>query len=268
ARGDSVAAEGFCESALRSTYARKELFIRCILPRAETMLAVGDLAGARQWADDNVLIFPEAFQVLALASRARVALAQGEQHRAECDAYDALEAAERTGGYLRVPDAFECLATIAAPGSPERAARLLGSAQGIRERQQEARFTVFDRDHAITVAALTESLGAEAFEAAMSDGAALGTAEAIAFARRGRGYRKRPSNGWEALTPTELDVVRLLGDGLSNKEIAARLFISPRTAQTHLTHVYNKLDLSSRVQVVQEAARHGATAGRRQDAQQ
>ena len=57
-------------------------------------------------------------------------------------------------------------------------------------------------------------------------------------------------------TPAELDIVRLLSEGLSNKEIAARLFISPRTAQTHLTHIYSKLNLSSRVAVVQEAARH------------
>jgi DNA-binding CsgD family transcriptional regulator len=45
-------------------------------------------------------------------------------------------------------------------------------------------------------------------------------------------------------TPAELDIVRLLSEGLSNKEIAARLFISPRTAQTHLTHIYSKLNLS------------------------
>ena len=46
------------------------------------------------------------------------------------------------------------------------------------------------------------------------------------------------------------------GRTLSNKETAARLFISPRTAQTHLTHTYSKLNLSSWVAVVQEAARH------------
>jgi DNA-binding CsgD family transcriptional regulator len=58
------------------------------------------------------------------------------------------------------------------------------------------------------------------------------------------------------LTPTELDVVRLVSDGLPNKDVAARLFISPRTVQTHLTHVYTKLAVSSRVQLAQEAARH------------
>lgn len=259
-RGDAAAAVRLCESALQNTYARKELFIRCILPQAETMLACSDIAGARRWADENVALFPGAFQVLALTTRARVALAQGELHRAELDAHDALETAEPTGAYLRVPDAFECLAAVAAGGAPTRAARLLGAAQGIRHRQQEARFAVFDHDHAATVAALVESLGTGAFEVALAEGAALSTEEAIAFAQRGRGERKRPTSGWASLTPAELDVVRLLSEGLSNKDIAARLFISPRTAQTHLTHIYSKLNLTSRVQVVQEAARHIARA--------
>jgi DNA-binding NarL/FixJ family response regulator len=59
-----------------------------------------------------------------------------------------------------------------------------------------------------------------------------------------------------ALTSTERDVVRLVSEGLANNDIATRLFVSPRTVQTHLTHVYTKLGLSSRVQLVQEAARH------------
>jgi len=72
----------------------------------------------------------------------------------------------------------------------------------------------------------------------------------------GRGERKRPASGWNSLTPTELDVVRLLTEGLPNKDIATRLFISPRTVETHLTHVYAKLGMSSRVQLAQEATRH------------
>jgi DNA-binding CsgD family transcriptional regulator len=51
-------------------------------------------------------------------------------------------------------------------------------------------------------------------------------------------------------------VVRLVSQGLANNEIATQLFVSPRTVQSHLTHVYTKLGLTSRVQLVQEAARH------------
>jgi DNA-binding CsgD family transcriptional regulator len=58
------------------------------------------------------------------------------------------------------------------------------------------------------------------------------------------------------LTPTELDVVRLVAEGIPNKDIATRLFISPRTVQSHLRHVYNKLGFTSRVQLAQEAASH------------
>jgi DNA-binding CsgD family transcriptional regulator len=70
------------------------------------------------------------------------------------------------------------------------------------------------------------------------------------------GKRKRPSSGWSSLTPTEVDVVRLVAEGIPNKDIATRLFISPRTVQSHLRHVYNKTGLTSRVQLAQEAARH------------
>jgi DNA-binding CsgD family transcriptional regulator len=93
------------------------------------------------------------------------------------------------------------------------------------------------------------------FEAAWTEGGALRTDEAIAYARRGRGERKRPATGWASLTPAELDVVGLVSEGLANSDIATRLFISPRTVQSHLTHVYSKLDITSRLQLAQEAAR-------------
>jgi DNA-binding CsgD family transcriptional regulator len=68
----------------------------------------------------------------------------------------------------------------------------------------------------------------------------------------GCGERKRAGSGWAALTRAELDVVRLVGERLGNKEIAARLFVSHRTVHAHLTHVYTKLGLGSRVQLAQD----------------
>jgi DNA-binding CsgD family transcriptional regulator len=86
--------------------------------------------------------------------------------------------------------------------------------------------------------------------------------EAVRGAGPARAVPRRLTLGWASLTPTERDVVRLVSEGLANNDIATRLFVSPRTVQTHLTHVYNKLGLTSRVQLAQEAARTPDTSGR------
>lgn len=68
--------------------------------------------------------------------------------------------------------------------------------------------------------------------------------------RRGaRGPRSRAATGWDSLTATELKVVELVREGLSNARVGERLYISPRTVSTHLTHVYAKLGVSSRFEL-------------------
>jgi DNA-binding CsgD family transcriptional regulator/tetratricopeptide (TPR) repeat protein len=82
----------------------------------------------------------------------------------------------------------------------------------------------------------------------------------LAGVRRGvRGQRKRPQFGWQGLTPTERTVADLVADGLTNPQIGERLFISRRTVQTHLAHVFAKLDISSRAQLAAEVARRRET---------
>jgi predicted ATPase/class 3 adenylate cyclase/DNA-binding CsgD family transcriptional regulator len=221
---------------------------------AEAALAGEDLVAARRWADDAVSTMTGAFLSDPLTTHARVAIAQDDPAQAERDAHDALAHAAEVEAYLFIPDILECLAVLA--GSHHEAARLLGAAHAIRQRMGAVRFKVYDAGYEASVAALRDAMNDNDFESAWNEGAALSTEEAVAYPQRGRGQRKRPTSGWASLTPTELDVVRLVSEGLANNDVATRLFVSPRTVQTHLTHVYAKLGLSSRVQLVQEAARH------------
>jgi DNA-binding CsgD family transcriptional regulator len=225
-------------------------------PSAQVALARGDLTSARRFAEEDVAAGGGWFTVQALLTRARVALAENEPGQAERDVHDALTRAAELRAHLFVPDLLECLALLAhLAGSHLEAARLLGAAHGVRERTSIVRFRVYDTEYEASVQATRQALSDKDFDEAWAAGAALSTDEAIAYARRGRGERRRPPSGWDSLTPTERDVVRLVSEGLGNKDIGDRLFISPRTVQTHLTHVYAKLGLTSRMQLAQEAAR-------------
>jgi DNA-binding CsgD family transcriptional regulator len=72
-----------------------------------------------------------------------------------------------------------------------------------------------------------------------------------------RGPRQRPATGWESLTPTEHAVSGLVAEGLTNREIARRLHVSPHTVNTHLRHIFQKLSVPSRAALAAEVARHG-----------
>ncbi|SDC98063.1 helix-turn-helix transcriptional regulator [Rhodococcus tukisamuensis] len=229
----------------------------------EVALATGDLATARRWADDAVSVATGWHLVIALTVRARIAIAADEREQADRDAHTALACAADLRAHLTVPGILECLAELAAAaadadadGRRREAARLFGAAEAVRQRTGVVRFKVHQAGYESSVAKLRNAMGDHECDSAWAEGAALSTDEAIAYAQRGHGPRKRPASGWASLTPTERDIVRLVSTGLGNKEIAGRLFVSPRTVQSHLTHVFAKLGLSSRVQLAQEAARH------------
>ncbi|HYB18439.1 MAG TPA: BREX system ATP-binding domain-containing protein [Streptosporangiaceae bacterium] len=75
--------------------------------------------------------------------------------------------------------------------------------------------------------------------------------------RRGRHVtHSRAQSGWQSLTPSERAVVDLVAEGLSNPQIGQRLYVSRRTVQTHLGHVFAKLHIASRAQLAAEASRH------------
>src|SRR6202044_4264000 len=136
----------------------------------------GDLIAARRWADEAVATATGWTVVLALATRARVASAQGEPDQAERDAQDALECAADIEAYLHIPDILECLGALAGEaGSHRDAARLFGATYALRERIGSVRFKIYDIGYDASVAALRDTLGDADFDAAWAEGAALST---------------------------------------------------------------------------------------------
>lgn len=225
---------------------------------AYAALARGETAEARRQADEAVAATPGYHRAQAFIARAVVATFQGEFEQAERDAHDALALLAAIPAFSGTPTALMCLAALAVEsGNHREAARFFGASDAIRPRIGQMRFKMLDAAFDAYVTRLRTAMGEHDFESAYAEGAAMSTVEAVAYAQRRRGKRNRPASGWASLTPTERDVVRLVSDGLANNDIAARLFISPRTVQTHLTHVYAKLGLTSRVQLAREAARHG-----------
>jgi len=70
-----------------------------------------------------------------------------------------------------------------------------------------------------------------------------------------RGLRQSTMSNPANLTQRELDVLQLLKEGFQNKEIANKLFVSPKTVAQHISSIFFKLDVNSRAKAVQEATR-------------
>ena len=160
-------------------------------------------------------------------------------------------------------DGIELLGVLAA--ARERfpdAARLLAAADAARRPLQYLApgFTA-NRDAAARAASQARQvLGEDRFTQAWEQGQGLTLDDAVAYAARKGGGRKRPATGWASLTPAELEVVRLAGEGLRNDAIARRLFIAPGTVKVHLSHIFAKLGITTRAELAAQAAAQDLTA--------
>src|SRR6266508_2277860 len=187
--------------------------------------------------------------------RAELATREGDVQKAESEAHEALTLAREAGDQMGVVDALELLARIAAEQESHReAVRLWAAADSMRDRLGY-RLVIDRASQDAAIAKARENLAD--FSAVWAEGAKLSVEDAIAYAARGRGERKRPTTGWASLTPSELEVARLVGEHLSNPEIAARLFVSRATVKTHLVHIFAKLGVDSRSALAAEALKRG-----------
>jgi predicted ATPase/DNA-binding CsgD family transcriptional regulator len=171
-------------------------------------------------------------------------------------AHDSLEILDDYGDRVGAAAALETIAGLAlALGEPERSLRLLAASQRFHADTGIARFPFqadrFERAVEAARVALDPTDAAAHWDA----GSELSLADAIAYARRGRGERQRPRFGWASLTPVERDVVRLVAEGHTNAEIGQRLFMSVNTVKKHLSHVYAKVEVGGRADLAAQVAR-------------
>jgi ATP/maltotriose-dependent transcriptional regulator MalT len=148
---------------------------------------------------------------------------------------------------------LETLAWMAAElGQHERATHLLGAAERVRHEISQTLIELFRTQHERSESAARHGLGTRAYDAAFAHGHAMTIDEGVVFAVGGT-RRPKPTPAVKpeppALTGRQLEIARLIADDLSNKQIAARLFLSERTVETHITNMLSKLGLNSRVQI-------------------
>jgi DNA-binding CsgD family transcriptional regulator len=192
----------------------------------------------------------------SLLGLAELANQSGELEEAWELAHDSLRILDDHNDRVGVAAALEQIADLAAAlGDPERSLRLLAASQRFHDDAGIARLPVqakhFDR---ASTAARAASDPADA-TACWNAGAELPLADAVAYARRGRGERLRPRSGWASLTPVERDVARLVAEGHTNAAIGQRLFISANTVKKHLSSVYAKVSVDGRADLAAQVAR-------------
>jgi ATP/maltotriose-dependent transcriptional regulator MalT len=228
---------------------------------AEAHLSLGALDEAAAALEEAISIAESRkliwFQGRASLVRGKLRARHGDLQGAESLIHAALSLGREAGDRMGLVDALELLGRLAAEqDSHKEAVRLWAAADSLRS-EMGYRFAI---DRAVlesAVAKATQILGHDEFTATWAEGAKLSADEAIAYGARGRGERKRPATGWASLTPSELQVVSLVGEHLTNPEIAARLFVSRATVKTHLVHVFSKLGIDSRSELVAKAVRRG-----------
>ncbi len=227
--------------------------------------AEGDPRQAHQWL--CAMGEPERVHVLSRlwpgvgdeAQMVRMAVAVGDHELAESAAAEANRRAEISPG---VPSL--AAAAAHAGGLLERNTDKLSQAVSLLQRTPRA----------LALAAAYEDLGlAQQQDGSADSGIDALTQALVLFARAGAtqdaarirsrlralGIRRRvvtsekPATGWAAMTKSELAVAQLVADGLTNREVAERLFVSPHTVNTHLRQVFAKLEVNSRVDLTRLA---------------
>jgi predicted ATPase/DNA-binding CsgD family transcriptional regulator len=234
---------------------------------AMAMAAVGSLPDARRLALEGLHVTVQAGETFSQGNLNTllgiVEWALGDPEAAETRIKEALRLQDRSGHWWGMATSLEGLAWAAgSSGQPQRAALLLGASAAVRHELRAPLLPSWHAYHDGCEAAARAALGEGRYRARWAEGHALGRDQAVAAALEGTVPAARPARTVIAaddafeLSARELEVARLVADGLSNPAIAAALFVSVATVKTHVSHSLAKLGLNSRAQLASWVAGH------------
>ena len=278
--GDPVEATELAQSALSLTrlmqlkpIEEETLNVLCLIA-----LAMGELDRAIEFGEQAMAISRECGElwdrgyVLNYMSQAR--WLRGDRQRAEVEAKEGAACKHALDDRNGLAILLETLAWMAAEsGGHQRAATLLGSAEHVRELSALPFQSINREQHEHSVAVAAQALGQIIYDAAFERGRAMSIDDAAAFAIKEKEPTKARATAKPemaaavgspiGLTRREHEIAVLVGQGLSNKQIAARLVVSERTAESHILNILNKTGFNSRTQIASWATAQQPLAGAR-----
>ena len=198
-----------------------------------------------------------------------MARVEGDSPRAQALYEQSVGVARKAGDQRMITSGLEGLAAaVAAQGNHVWAAHLWGAAEALRETIGTPLPPVDRASYHRAVEALRTQLGEQAFATAWAEGRTMSPEQALAAPGQvtlsASTKEERPSSPTttspppypDGLTAREVEVLRVVAQGLTNEQVAERLIISPRTVDTHLTSIYSKIGVSSRVAATRYAIEH------------
>jgi predicted ATPase/class 3 adenylate cyclase/DNA-binding CsgD family transcriptional regulator len=259
--------------ALSREVGDKEEIAFCLNLWGMLALSEGDTARASSQVEQALAFFEEMHQrrgtALSLYALAQVATVEGDYARSQALYEQSIGVAHKSGGKRTIPSSLEGLAAaVAAQGNHVWAAHLWGAAEALREAIGTPLPPVDRAPYHRAVEASRTHLGAQAFASAWAQGRTFSPEQALATP--GQGALPASANGEQSsspppvspapypdgLTAREVEVLRVVAQGLTNEQVAQRLVISPRTVDTHLTSIYGKIGVSSRAAATRYAIEH------------
>jgi predicted ATPase/DNA-binding CsgD family transcriptional regulator len=260
-RGDVAGAEECVESALSLAQLMRlrHVELDALNTLSTILIAAGELDRAIEVGERGVALSEECGESWCrgyqLGFLATAYWLRGSGEQAEALAREAAvrkHAVDDRNGLTMV---LETLAWMAAErGGYERAGLLLGCAQRVCDASSLTLIELYREQHQRSVSTVIAGIGPKAFDATFARGRAMTIDDGVAFAVAGTARPEPPvpaarTEPRAVLTGRQLEIARLVADDLTNRQIAARLFLSERTVETHVTNILNKLGLSSRIQI-------------------